>query len=46
MDAEYGSGEAVYSDPEDGDSELQSQFDKADKQLIMEHKGNLPKEKR
>ena len=37
---------AIYSDPEDGDSDFQGQVSQTDKELLMMHKGNLPKEKK
>lgn len=38
--------DAIYSDPEDGDSDFLGQVTNTDKELLMMHRGNLPKEKK
>ena len=38
--------ENCYSEPEDGDNEFTSELLKTDKELLMMHRGNFPKEKK
>ena len=37
---------AIFSEPEDGDEDLQYQVALTDKELLMRHKGNLPKQRK
>ena len=38
--------DAIFSEPEDGDEDFKGQVSQTDKELLMMHKGNLPKEKK
>ena len=40
-----GDEDNVYSDPEDGDDGFDEMIDNTNEEMIMKHKGNLPKEK-